>query len=205
MVEPFSPEAILVALLIFVARMADVSIAVVRTICVTRGHPVLAVSLGFFESLIWIVAVSQVFSRLDRPLNILAFAGGFAAGNAVGMWLEGKLAFGKQLVSFISRGSAQAVAERLRFAGYRVTTMSGRGREGPVSICMVMVPRRHTRRVAQMARDIDAGVVVTVEDVRETSAVIGAESDGSALPTVGDRRLLVRPALWLSWLRGHPR
>jgi uncharacterized protein YebE (UPF0316 family) len=190
MSELMPANTVLLALLIFVARATDVAIAVVRTICVTRGHRAIAVMLGFFESLVWIFAVSTVFARLNNPINIVAFAGGFAAGNAMGMWIEGKLAIGVQILSFISRGSAQAVAERLRFSNYRVTTMTGQGRDGPVAICMAVVPRKQTQEAIRMAREIDAGVVVTVEDVRETSAIARHDSVRGSLAHFLHRRSL---------------
>ncbi len=185
-------NTLLLALLIFVARAMDVAIAVVRTICVTRGHKAIAVMLGFFESLVWIFAVSTVFARLNNPINVIAFAAGFAAGNAMGMWIEGKLAIGVQILSFISRGDAPAVAERLRFSGYRVTTLTGQGRDGPVAICMAVVSRKQTQEAIRMAREIDADVVVTVEDVRETSAVAQRGSVRGSLAHLLHRRSLAK-------------
>jgi uncharacterized protein YebE (UPF0316 family) len=155
--------------LIFLARIVDVSIGTVRLICVTRGRKVSAVVLGFFEVLIWILAISTTFSHLDQWINVLAFAGGFAAGNAVGMQIEKKLAMGTQIVQLISRGSAHAVAERLRFADLIVTTMTGGGRDGPVAICLIVVSRKRVPSVVAMAREIDPEVFITVEDAVDGS------------------------------------
>jgi uncharacterized protein YebE (UPF0316 family) len=166
----FDIDPKLIPFVIFFARIGDVSLGTIRTICVTRGQRLAAVTLGFFEILIWIVAVSSVFAHLDHWINAVAYAAGFAAGNGIGMWLEAKLALGVQILSFISRGKAHAVAERLRYAELRVTTLSGSGRDGPVALCVAVVPRKQTRAVIKMARDIDPDVMVTVEDVRETSA-----------------------------------
>ncbi len=152
---------------IFCARICDVSIGTVRLICVTRGRRKLAVVLGFFEVLIWLSAVSGVFAHLDRLINVFAYAGGFATGNAVGMWIESRLAMGMQTVQLISRGAAHAVAERLRFADLGVTTLVGSGGSGPVSVCLTIVPRRKTQQVIRMARQIDPDVLVAVEDVTE--------------------------------------
>ncbi|MEK6677339.1 MAG: DUF5698 domain-containing protein [Planctomycetota bacterium] len=155
---------------IFVARITDVSLGTVRLICVTRGQRLVAVVLGFFEVLIWVTAVSSVLSHLDRWINILSYAAGFAAGSALGMRIEQSLALGVQMVTLLSRGEAHAVAARLRYAEMVVTTFEGSGREGPVAICFVVVPRRQTPLVIRMAREVDPNVVVTVEDVRDTTA-----------------------------------
>lgn len=157
-------------LAIFLARVTDVSIGTFRVISVTRGHRVLAAGLGFFEVAIWIIAASSVLGRLDHWINVVAWAGGFATGNLVGMWIEQLVALGTQTVTLISRGRAQAVAERLRFSGYAVTTLPGAGRDGPVAVCMAVVPRRQTSDVITVARSVDPDVVATVQDVRETTA-----------------------------------
>lgn len=179
-------------LLIFLARMMDVSMGTVRVICLTRGQRAVAIALGFCEMIIWVFAVSSVFSQLDRPINILAFAGGYAAGMALGLWIEGRLALGVQIVSFISIGPHKAVAERLRFGGFLVTSLEGSGRDGPVSICMAVVPRRQTTSAIRMAKEIDCDVVVTVEDVRETTAVRTCVEGAGKIPLLWYSGLLSR-------------
>jgi len=154
--------------MIFCARIVDVSIGTLRLICITRSRKVMAVILGFFEILVWILAISSVFTYLDRWINIVAYAGGFATGNAVGMQIEKMLAMGTQMVQLISRGGAHAVAERLRFAGLTVTTICGHGRDGPVSICLAVVPRKMVPTVIAMAQEIDPDVFVTIEDAVAT-------------------------------------
>ncbi|MBN2563365.1 MAG: DUF2179 domain-containing protein [Phycisphaerae bacterium] len=178
--------------LIFVARITDVSLGTFRIICVTRGQRTAAVILGFFEISIWVFAISSVFAHLDRWENIIAFAGGFTVGNALGMWLEGRLAMGVQVLTLISKGSAQAVAECLRYAGYVVTTLNGRGRDGPVALCMVVVARRQSRAVIRLARQVDPDVHSTVEDVRESTTSITALGGGKVPLSISS---LLRPAL----------
>jgi len=46
----------------------------------------------------------------------------------------------------------------------------GAGRDGPVAVCMAVVPRRRTQEVITVARSVDPDVVATVQDVRETTA-----------------------------------
>lgn len=156
---------LMLPLFIFFARITDVSIGTLRTICIVRGLRYLAPVLGFFEVAIWIIAVSGVFSHLDRWYNIVAYAGGFAAGNAVGMFIEQRLAIGMQAIRLISTGHSAAVAAGLRLAGYGVTEIKGRGLHGEVSICFVVVPRKETPVVLRVAESIDPDVFSTVEDV----------------------------------------
>jgi uncharacterized protein YebE (UPF0316 family) len=154
---------------IFCARVTDVSIGTMRTIFVVRGYRFFAAVLGFFEVTIWIVAVSGVIGNLHRWQNVVAYGLGFATGNAVGMWIEQKLALGMQAVQFISPSRSAAVAEGLRLAGFGVTEVKGRGRDGDVSVSFVVVPRREAPLVVKVAEGIDPDVFTTVEDVRSAS------------------------------------
>ena len=82
----------LLAILIFAARVTDVAMSTVRTILVFRSYRFLAAAIGFFEVLVWLLAVTQVMRHLDQWYLALAYAAGFATGNVVGIWIEGKLA-----------------------------------------------------------------------------------------------------------------
>jgi uncharacterized protein YebE (UPF0316 family) len=165
LMEWLNAHPLMLPVFIFFARITDVSIGTLRTICIVRGYRYLAPVLGFFEVAIWIIAVSGVFSHLDHWYNIVAYAGGFATGNAVGMYIEQRLAIGMQAIRLISTGHSAAVAAGLRLAGYGVTEMKGRGLDGEVSICFVVVPRRETPLVLRVAESIDPDVFSTVEDV----------------------------------------
>lgn len=165
---------------IFCARIADVSIGTLRTICVVRGMRVVAPILGFFEVAIWITAVSGVLNHLNHWYNIMAYAGGFAAGNAVGMWIEERLAIGMQAVRLISSTKSAAVAAGLRLAGYAATELKGHGLNGDVSICFVVVPRKESSQVIRVAESIDPEVFITVEDVK--SSEVRIYRDGARRP-----------------------
>jgi uncharacterized protein YebE (UPF0316 family) len=160
---------------IFFARIADVSIGTLRTICVVRGMRLIAPILGFFEVAIWITAVSGVLQHLEHWYNVIAYAGGFASGNAVGMWIEERLAIGMQAIRLISCTKSAAVAAGLRLAGYAVTEIKGHGLAGDVSISFVVVPRRETAQVIRVAESIDSEVFCTFDDVKSPDVRVHRE------------------------------
>ena len=85
---------VLLPVLIFLARVLDVSFGTIRIIFISRGQKLLAPLIGFFEILIWLVAIGKVMQNLGNVYCHIAYAGGFAAGNFTGMWIEEKLAMG---------------------------------------------------------------------------------------------------------------
>ncbi len=159
-------DALISALAIFALRLVDVPISTIRVMLMVRGQRREAAVLAFFESLVWIVAISQVFKRLDSPLNMVAFALGFAAGTSLGMVLEAWLAPGQVLVRAITRERPQELIERLRESGFGVTVVAGEGKVGGVAILFIVAPRRKTGELLEAIRAHDPKAFVTVEGVQ---------------------------------------
>ncbi len=155
------------ALAIFLARIVDVSMGTFRTIMVIRGYRVLATAIGFVEVLIWIVAISSVITNLDAWYLIVAYAGGYASGNYIGMLLESRVAIGSELVRAISWRSDGHLAEALRSAGWDAVAVPGigPGREA-VEIVLVVEPRRRIAQLLSAIREIDPDAVYTTSDIR---------------------------------------
>lgn len=153
-------------LFIYVARVVDVSMGTLRTVCVVRGFRFTAAVLGFCEITIWVTAISGVLTHLGQWYNVVAYAGGFATGNFIGILIEQKLAMGMQMIRLISRSQSAAIAAGLRLAGYAVTEVKGEGLRGQVSISFVVAARKEVPTVMRIAHQIDPEVVSTVEDIR---------------------------------------
>src|SRR4030065_1956471 len=105
-------------LLIFLARICDVSIGTLRIIFVSKGKKNIAPFLGFFEVLIWIVAISKIMQNLDNYINYIAYAAGFATGNFVGMIIEEKLAMGIQMIRIFAYERGSELVQTLNSQGY---------------------------------------------------------------------------------------
>lgn len=151
-------------LFIFLLRICDVSIATVRLLNAVRGRKFIAAGLGFFEILIWVVAIGTVVRHLDSPLLVIGYAAGFAAGNFVGITIEEKLALGLAEVRVISRTAGVEIAEALRSLGFGVTEMLGQGREGRVEILHTIVKRRSLKRLTNEVERWDPDAFVVVEE-----------------------------------------
>jgi uncharacterized protein YebE (UPF0316 family) len=154
----------MVGIAIFAFRVLDVSLGTLRTIAVVQARVALSVVIGFLEVLIWITAVSQVVLRIhESPLLLLAYAGGFAAGNACGIVLERTLAIGTCVIRMISSNGGQAIADTLRSHGYALTTFEGRGRDGRRTLLFIACPRHDLTKVVNTAAEIDPHLFYTVE------------------------------------------
>ncbi|HIE25080.1 MAG TPA: DUF2179 domain-containing protein [Anaerolineales bacterium] len=154
------------AFTIFFLRVVDMSIGTLRIMVSMRGNKLLTWILGFFQSVIFVLAITSVISSLDNVLNIIAYAAGYATGGVVGMWLEQKLALGFTHVQITSSRRGAALAEKLREEGFAVTEISARGKDGMVSMLSCNVRRKRAPLVEKIAREADEDAFITSEDVR---------------------------------------
>ncbi len=159
-------NAFLSALLIFALRIVDVSMMVVRILMVLRGRKGLVWLIGFAQAAVFVIAIRQVMSDLDNWINIAGYAAGFATGNVVGMWIEERLAIGYGHVRVISSRRGATLAEKLRAAGFAITQIPGRGKDGTVDILAISLPRRKIRALKELVIEIDPNAFITVENVR---------------------------------------
>jgi uncharacterized protein YebE (UPF0316 family) len=150
---------------IFFARVADVSLGTIRTIAVIRGSRMAAWWLGFFEIFIWIWIVSKVIHSVsETPVYSLFYALGFATGNYVGMTVERWIAIGDRALLLFTRRPTK-ISRAFQTLHYAVTEWQGNGKDGPITLLFLKIPRRSVRPVIQTAKAIDPACFFVVETV----------------------------------------
>lgn len=183
----FATYNISIAVIIFFARVCDVGLGTLRQSMIIRGGRRYAFLIAFFESLIWIFAVSRVMSTINDPLTSIAFALGFASGTFAGMTIEGFLKIGDQVIRIFSR-SGERIAEELRKNDYRATVFDGSGRDGPVKLLFIQSKRKRVPKVIALARKTDPCCYIIIDDIRSADVNGNAkrtkESLSSAAPVI---------------------
>ena len=159
---------IVLPIMVFFARVTDVSLGTLRIIFISRGKRNLAPLLGFVEVFIWITVVSQIVSHAHNLLAYLAYAAGFAAGAFVGMYIENRLAIGTQVILAIIQDNAPQLVTHLHDAGYGVTCVDGEGATGPVKLIYTIFPRRCQEDVLTIIHQTHPHAFLSVQDVRST-------------------------------------
>jgi uncharacterized protein YebE (UPF0316 family) len=155
-------------IMVFFARVADVTLGTLRIIFISRGKRNVAPLLGFVEVFIWITVVSQIVSHANNILAYLAYAAGFASGAFVGMYIEGRLAIGTQVILTIVQDNASALTDNRHAAGYGVTCVDGQGANGVVKLIYTVVPRRNLEDVVAIIHQTHPHAFLSVQDVRST-------------------------------------
>ncbi|MBC8192517.1 MAG: DUF2179 domain-containing protein [Candidatus Marinimicrobia bacterium] len=160
---------IVLPVLIFMARILDVSLGTIRILFVARGIKNLAAILGFFEVFIWLLVISSIMKNLASPFYYLFYAGGFAAGNYVGMTIERKLTIGKVAIRVITRDNSDALLAYFREKGFGITIVDAQGSRGPVRILYSIIERGNLETVVEEVKRFNPRAFYLVDDVKTVS------------------------------------
>jgi uncharacterized protein YebE (UPF0316 family) len=156
----------IIPVLIFLARIVDVSLGTLRIIFVSKGLRYLAPILGFFEVLIWLVAIQQIITNLSNIYYYLAYAGGFAAGTYVGIILEEKISIGKVSIRIITGEDSKKLLKAMDKAKYTVTTIGASGHEGKVNLILSVTDRKDIPKIIEIVRKHNPNAFYSVEDIK---------------------------------------
>ena len=167
--DSFFYTYILIPFLIFVARISDQSIGTLRIIFVSKGYKVIGPVMGFFEVIIWLLAMGQIMQHLDNVWCYLAYGAGFATGNYIGMLLEERLSLGTVLVRIIPKKDTSELIEHLKNKHYGITFLDAQGVKGPVKVILTIVKRKKLQNVINIINTYNPNAFYTVEEIKSVN------------------------------------
>ncbi len=172
---------VLVPAMIFLARIVDVSINTLRVITMLNGKKWLSTTLGFFESLIWLIVISQILQNVSSWASYLAYAGGFAGGIFVGMKIENALAMGTVILRVITQKSADDLVDFLRSKKLKVTTIEAESNDGGVKVVFLIVKRKNLSSIINKVLEFNPKAFYSVENVKYVNQLDGDVTTGYKL------------------------
>jgi len=161
-------QYVVLPLIIFFARICDVSLGTLRIVFVSKGKKKIAPFLGFFELFIWIAVINEIFKNVDSSSLVcyFAYAGGYAAGNFIGMNIEERIAIGTQLIKVFSSKNITPLQKCLNEAGFGTTIVEGDGSAGKVTILYTVINRKTYEQARKILMEFDPMIFYVIEDVR---------------------------------------
>lgn len=169
--QPNSPGLVnwvILPILIFFARLLDVSLGTMRLIFTAKGKHILAPILGFFEVLCWVLIASQLIRNIHSVGPYIGYAGGFAFGTYVGMFIERKLAMGMVMMRIIVPQGGPEIAAKLHEHNLGVTVLEAQGSSGSVKLLYSIVNRRDLPMALKLVKEVNPHAFTSVEPVSET-------------------------------------
>lgn len=160
---------VILPLLIFFARICDVTLGTIRVIFISKGFKYIAPCIGFFEVIIWLLAIGQVMNNITNVASYIAYGAGFATGTFVGMAIEEKLSLGTVIVRLITNHEATDLVTYLRAHDYGVTAIDAKGSTGPVKVLFMVIKRQDIGRVTGIIRQFQPNAFYSIEDVKSAA------------------------------------
>ncbi|KPK87320.1 MAG: hypothetical protein AMS27_02790 [Bacteroides sp. SM23_62_1] len=173
-------DYLILPLLIFLARIIDVSMDTIRMIFIARGFKKFAPIIGFFQVLVWIITITRIMANLENWTCYIAYAAGFAAGNLTGMIIEERLALGIELIRVVTRRQAGQLITALKDHNFPVTSVDATGVYGNVAVLFIVVKRKQMKEVLDLIRKYNPRAFYTVEDIRFVSKTLPYDANEKA-------------------------
>lgn len=153
--------------LIFLARILDQTIGTMRLIFLAKGMKHIAPVLGFFEVIIWLLAIGQIMQHLDNWLCYVAYGAGFAMGNFIGITLEEKLSIGTSIIRVILSSESPELISELKSHNFGLTILNAEGAKGKVKIIFSIIRRKEIAVFINTLHQFHPNAFYTIEDVKE--------------------------------------
>jgi uncharacterized protein YebE (UPF0316 family) len=170
---------VIVPILIFAARVCDMSLDTIRVIFMSKGIRYLPAIIGFFEVIIWLVAIGQVMNNLTNVVCYIAYGAGFATGTFVGMAIEEKLSLGLTSVRIITKEDPAELMQFLRSHNYGVTSIDGEGGTGRVKMVFTIIKRQDLSHVIGIIKNFHPNAFYSIEEVKSVAEGVFPARNGN--------------------------
>jgi uncharacterized protein YebE (UPF0316 family) len=164
--------------LIFSARVADVSLGTIRVIFISKGLKYIAPVIGFFEVIIWLLAIGQVMQNLTNVASYIAYGAGFATGTLMGMLVEERLSLGTVIIRVITRRDSADLVSHLRGLNYGVTELNAEGSTGQVKVLLMVIKRQDSKEVVAKIKQFNPQAFYSIEEVKSVRDGVFPEQTG---------------------------
>jgi uncharacterized protein YebE (UPF0316 family) len=157
---------VILPLLIFCSRIFDQTAGTLRLVFVSKGYKNIVPIFAFLESIIWLLAIGEVMKHLNNAVCYIAYAGGYAAGNYIGMIIDEKLSLGTVIIRVILTKASEELVHKLRNCNYGLTVVDAEGSIEKVKILFSTVKRKDAKGFIAIVNEYNPHAFYTVEEVR---------------------------------------
>ncbi len=155
-------------LLIFLAKIVEVSLMTIRTVLITRGEKLYGSIIGFFEISIWLYLINKVLVGISEdPIRMVTYALGYACGNYLGSILEEKLALGLLTISIIlPESEGEELIKKLREKNVGVTKVRAEGINKDKSLLLIHIKRKRKNEIIKLIEKSPLHCVISISDTK---------------------------------------
>jgi uncharacterized protein YebE (UPF0316 family) len=159
----------LLYIIIFFAKIIEVSFSTIRLVYINKGERVKGAILGFVEIMIWLVVVSSVLNNItEDPIKVFIYAAAFSLGNYLGVTIESKIAVGLSSIQVVvDQKDGEILADALRDQGYGVTIIEGKGKSESIkNLLFIQLKRKKIPAAIKLIKEYNPEAYITINDIK---------------------------------------
>ena len=149
---------------IFLARIIDVSLGIIKTFFVVRENRIKASIVAFFEVFIWFLIAREALNTDIKSIIIpIVYSLGFATGTYVGILISSKFIHGNLTVNIVSNKMKKKDLERFKDYGFGLTTIKTVNKN---YMLMIEIKKKDLDKLKDLINIIDKEAFIIVNESR---------------------------------------
>jgi uncharacterized protein YebE (UPF0316 family) len=147
---------VLTCLAICSAKILEISIQSLKTVCMVKGERKIAALLAFIECLVWGFVISSVITSLSSNVwLLLSYCIGYASGLFIGSIIESKIALGTSNIQImVDKEHVDAVEKYLIENSHGFTIFDGHGSKEEMCMIIMVLARKDVKCVMKEIKKI---------------------------------------------------
>ena len=157
-----------ICLIIFFARIVDVSLSTIVTVLTVKSKRVLATVLGFIDVIIWFLVVREALTTDIRSLWIaISYALGYAIGTFIGTTLSNKLINGKVSMQVVLDEKNESKINEIRDKGFAVSQVNCTGKDNAKKLMLfIELDKKNINDLKNIINKIDENAFMVINETK---------------------------------------
>lgn len=160
---------VIMPILIFLARIFDVSFGTIRVVFISQGMKKFAAVMAFFEVFVWILVARQVISNMNNFMWIIGYCFGYATGTYIGIIICDKINTGKVTVRIIIKEKAEEIISALKEKNFGLTVINAEGKMSQSKVIFSIVSIKDLDELIKTIKSKNPKAFYSVEPVKMVS------------------------------------
>jgi uncharacterized protein YebE (UPF0316 family) len=157
-------ELFLLCLTIFFARIVDVCLGTFRISLIVKGKKTYATFISFIEVLIWYLIAREAITTDIKSIFIpIAFAGGFATGTLIGMFLSSVFIGGHLTLNIISTSVTEDDIKLIKKKGFGVSILE---MQDDKKMLIIGIDKKRLNELKQLMSNIDENAFIITNETK---------------------------------------
>lgn len=157
-----------ICLIIFFARIVDVSLSTIVTVLTVKSKRVLATILGFIDVIIWFLVVREALTNNIKSIWIaISYAAGYAIGTFIGTTLSNKLINGKVSMQVVLDEKNESKINEIRDKGFAVSQVNCTGKDNTNKLMLfIELDKKHLDDLKNIINKIDESAFMVINETK---------------------------------------